>query len=108
MQGPRLNTLQNDGVQGCRDSTLQGACENGVASMECRCRASAVPAIVTAAADMMRQKTMRPSMTQTLEGSPTQPQSEARDSRYQARRRSRLREPRLHGFFFTSLMLEKL
>ena len=31
MQGPSLNTLQNDGVQGWPSSTLQGACENGVA-----------------------------------------------------------------------------
>ena len=46
MHGPRLNTLQNEGVQGCRDNTLQGACENGVASMECRRRASALPASI--------------------------------------------------------------
>src|SRR3984957_19196179 len=63
--------LQNDGVQGRLDSTLQGACENGVASMECRRRASAFPAIVTAAAAMIRQKTMRRRMTQALKGSPT-------------------------------------
>src|SRR5690242_20145589 len=44
MQGPRLKTLQNDGVQGCLLNTLQGAWENGVASMWWRRRASADPA----------------------------------------------------------------
>src|ERR1700722_16353645 len=63
--------LQNDGVQGRLDSTLQGACENGAASVECRRRAWAFPAIVTAAAAMIRQKTMRRRMTQALKGSPT-------------------------------------
>src|SRR5262245_31949722 len=43
MHGPSLNTLQNDGVQGWPSSTLQGACENGVASIWRRCCASAVP-----------------------------------------------------------------
>jgi hypothetical protein len=30
MQGPWLNTLQNDGVHGSPLSTLQGECENGM------------------------------------------------------------------------------
>src|ERR1044072_193139 len=42
MQGPLLKTLQNDGVHGWPSSTLQGACENGVASIWRRCWASAV------------------------------------------------------------------
>jgi hypothetical protein len=33
MHGPWLNTLQNDGVHGRPSSTLQGAWENGVASI---------------------------------------------------------------------------
>ncbi len=33
MHGPWLNTLQNVGVHGWPSSTLQGACENGVASI---------------------------------------------------------------------------
>src|SRR5215207_3355472 len=41
MQGPSLNTLQNDGVHGWPSSTLQGACENGVASIWRRDWASA-------------------------------------------------------------------
>jgi hypothetical protein len=68
MQGPRLNTLQKDGVHGRLDSTLQGACENGVASMEWRRRASAVPAADIAAMAMITQKTMRRRMTLTLDG----------------------------------------
>src|SRR3984957_16745509 len=63
--------LQNDGVQGRLDSTLQGACENGVASMECRPRAPPFPASLPAAAAIIRQKTMRRRMTQALKGSPT-------------------------------------
>src|SRR5215207_1242510 len=43
MHGPSLNTLQNDGVHGWPSSTLQGACENGVASIWRRDWASAAP-----------------------------------------------------------------
>jgi hypothetical protein len=51
-----LKTLQNDGVHGLLLSTLQGACENGVASIGCRRRASAADVATTTA---MRQIMMR-------------------------------------------------
>jgi len=58
-----LNTLQVYGVHGRPLSTLQGACENGVASMW-RGRASALPATVIPANAIIKQTTMRRSMTQ--------------------------------------------
>src|SRR3954466_11964400 len=63
MQGPWLNTLQNDGVHGCPVSTLQGACENGVASIGCRRRASADPAFIVPVSAISRQRAKGRSMT---------------------------------------------
>jgi hypothetical protein len=62
-----LRTLQYDGVQGFPSSTLQGACENGVASMGRRRLASAVSTAINPAVTTTRQKTMRRSMTRALE-----------------------------------------
>jgi hypothetical protein len=67
MQGPRLKTLQNDGVQGWWDNTLQGACENGVASIGCRRRASALPANIKPVKTMTRKNTKRACMARDLE-----------------------------------------
>src|SRR5580692_184902 len=42
MQGPRPNTLQNDGVHGRPRSTLHGACENGMGLIRCWCQRQAL------------------------------------------------------------------
>jgi predicted alternative tryptophan synthase beta-subunit len=98
MHGPRLNTLQVNGAHGCRLSTLQGACANGVASM-CRGRASALPAAVKPARAMRRQKTMRRIMTRVLEGkNQGMPiRDDENGQRHQARLRS---QACVHGEFF--------
>jgi hypothetical protein len=59
-----LNTLQKYGVHGRPSSTLQGACENGVASMGRRWPALAVPATVIPAIATTRQITTRRSMSE--------------------------------------------
>src|SRR5690349_20812530 len=128
MQGPLLNTLQNDGVHGCPSSTLQGACENGVASIWRRCWASAV-FIPTKSA--IRRTARRQNMWAAPHGPPQQ--TGAAIGPHQGRRRS---NPRAfvadssaanrssafaeddsgvwaaagapYAFFFTSLTLEKL
>src|SRR6185295_4569064 len=68
MQGPSLNTLQNDGVHGRPSSTLQGACENGVASIWRRDWASAAP---IPANRPTRQTMMQRNMQRVLTGDPT-------------------------------------
>jgi hypothetical protein len=59
-----LKTLQKDGVQGRPSSTLHGACENGVASICRRGRASAAPVAMNMP---IRQMAIRQSMGRTLE-----------------------------------------
>ena len=56
-----MNTLQVDGVHS-PDSTLHGACENGVTSMRRRSRALDDAANRAPAPTMMRQMTIRRSM----------------------------------------------
>src|SRR6266850_5391257 len=63
MQGPSLNTLQNDGVHGWPSSTLQGACANGVASICRRGWASAEPNPTTITVrHIMKHRSMRRSL----------------------------------------------
>src|SRR5436190_18981953 len=63
MQGPSLNTLQNDGVHGWPSSTLQGACEDGVASIWRRDWASAghIPTTIRVR-HAMKNRSMRRSL----------------------------------------------
>src|SRR6187431_2376099 len=68
MQGPSLNTLQNEGVHGWPSSTLQGACANGVASIWRRDWASAGPIPANRA---IRQTIKHRSMRQSLGYGPT-------------------------------------
>ena len=66
MQGPWLKTLQKDGVHGLLSSTLQGACENGVASIW-RGRASAA---FRPTNRPIRQMMMRGNMRRSLVAGP--------------------------------------
>src|SRR5690349_13062147 len=68
MQGPSLNTLQNDGVHGWPSSTLQGACANGVASIWRRDWASAAQIPTNRP---IRQTMMHRNMQRVLTGDPT-------------------------------------
>jgi hypothetical protein len=89
MQGPSLNTLQNDGVHGWPSRTLQGACENGVASIWRRDWASAA---LTPANKAIRQTVKRRNMRRSLGWWSSQ--IDAGMDRYQGARRSL---PRVHG-----------
>src|SRR6188474_879013 len=68
MHGPSLNTLQYDGVQGWPSSTLQGACENGVASIWRRDWASAA---LIPTNRPIRQTMMHRNMQRGPHGDPT-------------------------------------
>src|SRR5215207_11664658 len=89
MHGPWLNTLQNDGVQGWPSSTLQGACENGVASIWRRDWASAA---LIPTNRPIRQKTAGRNMWRDPHERPNQ--AGARVGPHQGGWRS---HPRVHG-----------
>src|ERR1700710_1085189 len=66
MHGPWLNTLQNDGVHGSPDSTLHGACANGVASIWCRRSRASAELASAALVATMRHRTTRRSMKPSM------------------------------------------